>query len=108
MIKLSALPDFFPVLLLPIYWIFWLAFYLFYLPVYFFIWLFNPFRSKKTALAYYSRKAKRDTHLSEYSRDYDQQHASRSTGGTNRLSGSRSSAVRYPGRELPVLRLQGP
>ena len=66
MIKLSALPDFFPVLLLPIYWIFWLAFYLFYLPVYFFIWLFNPFRSKKTALAYYSRKAKRDKRLVEY------------------------------------------
>ena len=60
MIRLSALPDFFPVLLLPIYWIFWLAFYLFYLPVYFFIWLFNPFRSKKTTLAYYSRKAKKD------------------------------------------------
>ena len=69
MIKLSALPDFFPVLLLPIYWIFWLAFYLFYLPVYFFIWLFNPFRSKKTALAYYSRKAKRDKRLVEYSQE---------------------------------------
>lgn len=68
MISLALVPDFFPVLLLPIYWIFWLSFYLFYCPVYFFIWIFSPYRSRKTALAYYSRKAKKDKRLVEYSK----------------------------------------
>lgn len=68
MISLALVPDFFPVLLLPLYWIFWLSFYLFYCPVYFFIWIFSPYRSRKTALAYYSRKAKKDKRLIEYSK----------------------------------------
>lgn len=66
MIKLKFIPEFFPVLLLPLYWLFLLSFYIFYLPIYFFIWLFSPYKSKKSLKAYYSRKAKKDKRTLEY------------------------------------------
>jgi hypothetical protein len=47
-VKLSFLPAFFPVVLLPFYWIFFLLFYIFYLPVYFVLWIFSPYRSRKS------------------------------------------------------------
>ena len=68
MVKLPFMPDYFPVLLLPLYWVFWLCFYVGYLPLYLVILLFSPYRDEKSLYAFYQRKAskvKRDLHYSD-------------------------------------------
>ena len=67
MIKIKFIPDFFPIVLLPLYWIFFLSFYIVYLPVYFFVWLFSPWRSKKSLISFYAKKAKSDHRTVSYS-----------------------------------------
>ena len=57
MVKLKFVPDYFPILLLPVYWIFWICFYIGYLPVFSIVLLFSPYRSKKDLLAFYEKKA---------------------------------------------------
>jgi hypothetical protein len=47
-VRLQFLPPYFPVGLLPLYWLFFLLFYIFYLPVYLVLWLFSPYRSRKS------------------------------------------------------------
>lgn len=67
MLRLPFLPEFFPVLLLPLWWVFLLCFYVVYLPVYFVLWLFSPWRSRKDLVAFYSRKASSDSRTVSYS-----------------------------------------
>ena len=55
-VKLSFLPAFFPVVLLPFYWIFFLLFYIFYLPVYFVLWIFSPYRYRKSRIKPFEKK----------------------------------------------------
>lgn len=50
MIKLKFIPDYFPIILMPLYWIFFLCFYIIYLPIYGLVLLFSPFRSKKSLI----------------------------------------------------------
>lgn len=73
MIKLKFIPDFFPIVLLPLYWFFLLCFYLFYIPIFFFIWLFSPYKSKKSLKAFYLRKAKKDQRKLEYKKKKEEE-----------------------------------
>jgi hypothetical protein len=62
-VKLKFVPPYFPVGLLLFYWAFFVLFYVFYLPVYFLLWLFSPYKSKKSRLRPFARKtsdSKRD------------------------------------------------
>ena len=56
MIKLKFIPAYFPWTLLPLYWIFFISFYILYLPCYLLVWIFSPYRSDKSYKKYYSRK----------------------------------------------------
>jgi hypothetical protein len=90
MVKLPFMPDYFPVVLLPLYWVFWLCFYIGYLPVYLLVLLFSPYRNEKALYAFYERKAskaKRDLHYSspDVSSDAD--------GGSKEADGGVSSDV---------------
>ncbi len=72
MIKLKFIPDYFPIILMPLYWIFFLCFYIIYLPIYGLVLLFSPFRSKKSLIRYYSKhfsKEKRDLNGKEEKKD---------------------------------------
>lgn len=63
MVRLPFFPDYFPVLLLPLYWVFWFCFYVWYLPFYALVILFSPYRSSKRLYEFYQRrfsKVKRD------------------------------------------------
>jgi|GEM_PF-1617428 hypothetical protein len=71
MIKIKFIPDFFPIVLLPLYWIFFLSFYIVYLPIYFFVLLFSPWRSKKSLVSFYSKKAGLDHRTVSYSTEKD-------------------------------------
>lgn len=48
MIRLPFVPRYFPVLLVPVWWLFLLCFYLFYVPVYFLCWIFSPWSPRKS------------------------------------------------------------
>jgi hypothetical protein len=77
MVKLPFLPSYFPVLLLPLYWLFFIAFYVGYLPVYLILVLFSPFKDTKSVLALYqskSSKAKREFCYSDESSHDDGSH----------------------------------
>lgn len=67
MIKLRFVPEFFPIVLLPLWWVFLLCFYVVYLPVYLLVLLFSPWRSRKSLVAFYSRKASEDKREVRYS-----------------------------------------
>ncbi len=69
MIRLSFVPDYFPVLLLPFYWVFWVCFYVVYLPVYGISLLLSPWRSRESALRYYRRKAGKDARCLEWEKE---------------------------------------
>ena len=56
MIKLKFIPPYFPVLLLPVYWLYFLCFYLVYLPFYLLCLLFSPWNHKKSLTAIYMKK----------------------------------------------------
>lgn len=56
MIRLPFVPPYFPILLMPVWWVFWLCFYLFYLPVYFLTWLFSPYSPRKSDLDPYRKR----------------------------------------------------
>jgi hypothetical protein len=75
MIKLPFIPDFFPVLMLPLYWVYFLCFYLWYLPVLLIVRLFTPYRSKEAAYAYYMKKHSEDQRSLEYSPDTNKEEA---------------------------------
>lgn len=66
MIRLRFIPDYFPVLLLPFYWVFWICFYMVYLPVYGLSLLLSPWRSRKSAVRYYQRHAGKDGRTLEW------------------------------------------
>lgn len=59
MIRLPFLPRFFPVLLLPLWWVFLLCFYSFYLPLMLLTWIFSPWSPRKSESDPY-RKRTRD------------------------------------------------
>lgn len=65
MIKLKFIPPYFPVLLLPIYWIYFLCFYIVYIPFHLICWIFSPWRSdKKTYQLYLEKTSKTERDLS--------------------------------------------
>ncbi len=67
MIRLKLVPEFFPIVLLPLWWVFLLCFYVVYLPVYLLVLLLSPWRSRKSLVAFYSRKASEDKREVRYS-----------------------------------------
>jgi len=69
MVKLKFLPDYFPFLLLPVYWISWLCFYIGYLPFYLVILLLSPYKSKKDLVAFYEKKASKVKRDLTYTKD---------------------------------------
>lgn len=71
MIKLPFKPDYFPVLLLPVYWIYFLCFYIGYLPIYVLIVLFSPWKSDKRAYAFYMKKTSAEKRSLQYKKDAD-------------------------------------
>jgi hypothetical protein len=66
MIKLPFKPEFFPILLLPLYWLYFLCFYLWYIPFYFVVWLFSPYRSSETLYKDYLKKHSKDKRSMRY------------------------------------------
>lgn len=62
-IKLKFLPDYFPLILYPFYWLFLLSFYILYIPIYIIIWLFSPYKSKRSLIRYYNRKASKSNRV---------------------------------------------
>ena len=67
MVRLKFVPRGFPVLLLPLWWVFLLCFYLFYLPCWAVLLLFSPWSPRKDPASYYARRAVKDRRTVRYS-----------------------------------------
>lgn len=67
MIRLKFVPRGFPILLLPLWWLFLLCFYLVYLPCWLLLLLFSPYGPRKDPASFYARRAARDVRTLRYS-----------------------------------------
>ena len=65
MVKLKFVPRGFPVLLLPLWWVFLLCFYLVYLPCW--LLLFAPYAPGRDPASFYDRRAGKDRRTLRYS-----------------------------------------
>lgn len=67
MVKLKFVPRGFPVLLLPLWWVFLLCFYLVYLPCWLLLLLFSPYAPGRDPASFYARRAGKDKRTLRYS-----------------------------------------
>lgn len=59
MIRLPFVPSYFPILLMPVWWVFFICFYLFYLPFYLLSWLLSPWSPRRSDSDPYRRRYSR-------------------------------------------------
>ena len=56
MIKIKFIPKYFPVILLPLYWIWFLLYYIFGSIIYLIMTVFSPFKTKENIIDFYMKK----------------------------------------------------
>ena len=56
MIKIKFIPKYFPVILLPLYWIWFLLYYIFGSIIYLIMTIFSPFKTKENIIDFYMKK----------------------------------------------------
>lgn len=57
MIKVKFIPKYFPIILLPLYWIWFLLYYIFGSLIYLIMLIFSPFKTKEKVIDFYKKKA---------------------------------------------------
>ena len=60
--KISFLPIFCPKIFLPFWWVLVIIFYIFYIPLFVFIWLLLPSNRKKKSMITLQAEYRRDRH----------------------------------------------
>lgn len=57
MIKVKFIPKYFPIVLLPLYWVWFLLYYIFGSLIYLVMIIFSPFKTKDNIIDFYKKKA---------------------------------------------------
>ena len=57
MIKVKFIPKYFPIVLLPLYWVWFLLYYIFGSLIYLVLMIFSPFKTKDNIIDFYKKKA---------------------------------------------------
>ena len=57
MIKVKFIPKYFPIVLLPLYWVWFLLYYIFGSLIYLIMLIFSPFKTKDNIIDFYKKKA---------------------------------------------------
>ena len=57
MIKVKFIPKYFPIVLLPLYWVWFLLYYIFGSLIYLVMLIFSPFKTKDNIIDFYKKKA---------------------------------------------------
>ena len=57
MIKVKFIPKYFPIILLPLYWLWFLLYYIFGSLIYLIMIIFSPFKTKENIIDFYKKKS---------------------------------------------------
>ena len=57
MIKVKFIPKYFPIILLPLYWLWFLLYYIFGSLIYLIMIIFSPFKTRENIIDFYKKKS---------------------------------------------------